>query len=119
MTLILGHASSDIGFLVADTLLSFTNARYDPRNPLIEKFHALKIQILSSDVAVAFAGDVELALSSSFTGEPYGERPAFSTMGDGTATGSKRFEFLENAPTKTGTATITPCTSPSKVAPTR
>ena len=45
------------------------------------------------------AGDVELALSSSFTGEPYGERPAFSTMGGGTATGSKRFEFLENAPT--------------------
>lgn len=32
------------------------------RNPLIEKFHALKIQILSSDVAVAFAGDVETSL---------------------------------------------------------
>lgn len=63
MTLILGHASSDIGFLVADTLLSFPNARYDPRNPIIEKFHALKIQILNSDVAVAFAGDVETSLA--------------------------------------------------------
>jgi len=63
MTLILGHASPDIGFLVADTLLSFPNARYDPRDPVIEKFHALKIHILNSDVAVAFAGDVESSLA--------------------------------------------------------
>lgn len=63
MSLILGYASPDIGFLVADTLISFPNARYDPRNPIIEKFHALKIQILNPDVAVAFAGDVETSLT--------------------------------------------------------
>lgn len=45
------------------------------------------------------AGDVELALSSSFTGGAYGERAAFSSVGEGIAANSKRFEFLENAPT--------------------
>src|SRR6476620_11570441 len=45
------------------------------------------------------AGDVELALSSSFTGESYSERAAFSAVANGVATDSKRFQFLENAPT--------------------
>jgi flagellar motor switch protein FliG len=44
------------------------------------------------------AGDVELALSTSFSGESYGERAAFSADTNGIATGSKQFEFLENAP---------------------
>ena len=63
MTLVFGYASLDIGFLVADTLLSFPTTKYDPRNPMIERFHALKIQILNPDVAVAFAGDVETSLA--------------------------------------------------------
>jgi flagellar motor switch protein FliG len=46
------------------------------------------------------AGDVELALSSSFTGESYGERAEVSAVTNGVATDSKRFEFLENAPTQ-------------------
>ena len=46
------------------------------------------------------AGDVELSLSSSFTGESYGERTALSSTGGGFANSSNRFEFLENAPTR-------------------
>jgi flagellar motor switch protein FliG len=45
------------------------------------------------------AGDVELSLSSSFASESYGERAASPTVTDGIAAGSKRFDFLENAPT--------------------
>jgi flagellar motor switch protein FliG len=45
------------------------------------------------------AGDVELALSTSFEGESYGERSAFSAATNGAVTDSKRFDFLENAPT--------------------
>ena len=45
------------------------------------------------------AGDVELALSSSFTSDPYGERAAFPTGVDGVVATSNRFAFLENAPT--------------------
>jgi hypothetical protein len=63
MTLVVGYADKDIGFLVGDTLLSYPVEQYNPREPFIEKFHALKIQILNSDVAVAFAGNVQLSLS--------------------------------------------------------
>lgn len=63
MTLIVGYADSEIGFLVGDTLLSFPVEQFNPRNPLLEKFHALKVQILTPDVAVAFAGDVGFSLS--------------------------------------------------------
>jgi flagellar motor switch protein FliG len=45
------------------------------------------------------AGDVELTLSSSFAGERYGERNTLSSVGDGFANSSNRFDFLENAPT--------------------
>lgn len=62
MSLIVGYAASDIGFLVADTLLSFPIEKYDPRKPAIERFHALKIHILTPDMAVAFTGEVETAL---------------------------------------------------------
>ena len=63
MSLVIGYADGDIGFLVADTLLSHQHEKYDPRNPIIEKFHSLKIHILAPDVAVAFAGDLQASLS--------------------------------------------------------
>ena len=63
MTLVVGYADKDIGFLVGDTLLSYPIEQYNPREPFIEKFHALKIQILNPDIAVAFAGNVQLSLS--------------------------------------------------------
>jgi len=59
MTLVVGHAAKDIGFLVGDTLLSSEFELKGDTGPVNEKFHALKIQILDSDTAVAFAGDVE------------------------------------------------------------
>lgn len=62
MTLIIGYADKDIGFLVGDTLLSYPIEKYNPREPFIEKYHGLKIQILTPDVAVAFAGDVDTSL---------------------------------------------------------
>jgi hypothetical protein len=58
MTLVIGSVHADIGFLVADTLLSYPVEKYNPRNPALEKFHSLKIHILTPDVAIAFAGDV-------------------------------------------------------------
>jgi len=63
MSLIVGYAASDIGFLVADSLLSYPTETYNPRKPVIEKFHALKIHILRPDIAVAFAGEVEASLA--------------------------------------------------------
>ena len=62
MTLIIGHASEDIGFLVGDTLLSFQNQHHDQKKPINGQAHALKIRILNPDTAIAFAGDVEVAL---------------------------------------------------------
>lgn len=62
MSLVVGYAAPDIGFLVADTLISFPTEKYNPRKPDIEKFHALKIQILTPEIAVAFAGEVEASL---------------------------------------------------------
>lgn len=63
MTLIVGYADEGIGFLVGDTLLSYPIEKPNPREPLIEKYHALKIQILTPDIAVAFAGDVDSSFS--------------------------------------------------------
>jgi hypothetical protein len=63
VTLVVGYATQDIGFLVADTLMSFPVKKYDPRVSKIEEFHVLKIQILNPDIAVAFAGDVETSLN--------------------------------------------------------
>ena len=59
MTLVYGHAADDIGFLVADTLLSSEFELRGHKGPVTGKFHALKIQILNGKVAVAYAGDVE------------------------------------------------------------
>jgi hypothetical protein len=57
MTLVVGGVTPDIGFLVADTLLSF---EHKPK--ALEKSHALKIQVINPDTAVAFAGDVLTSL---------------------------------------------------------
>ncbi len=62
MTLIVGCATSDIGFLVADTLLGFAFALKGHEGPVNGQFHALKVQILGAHVAVAFAGDVEASV---------------------------------------------------------
>jgi hypothetical protein len=63
MSLVVGFASDEMGFLVADTLISYPFGNsYNPRAPELEKFHRLKIQILTPTVAVAFAGDVECAM---------------------------------------------------------
>lgn len=64
MTLVCGGADKNIGFLVGDTLLNFDQVRN--RNKRTGNFNpntqALKIQILNSSSAVAFAGVVEAAL---------------------------------------------------------
>jgi len=57
VTLVVGGATPEIGFLVADTLLTFEFQLKGHRGPVNGQFHALKIQILKSNVAVAFAGD--------------------------------------------------------------
>jgi hypothetical protein len=58
VTLVVGCATPDIGFLVADTLLSHAFELKGHTGPVNGKFHALKIQILNPTTAVAFAGDV-------------------------------------------------------------
>lgn len=64
MTIAVGQASPDIGFLVADTLLTTPlEVKGNPAGPVNNNFHALKIQILDPDTAVAFAGDVDAALA--------------------------------------------------------
>jgi len=62
MTLVLGAAADDIGFLISDTLLSFEFELKGHVGPVNGEFHALKIQILDGNTAVAFAGDVSAAV---------------------------------------------------------
>jgi hypothetical protein len=64
MTLIVGYADSDIGFLVADSLLTPVMAADFDRGPVAGKFHGLKIQIIHPDVAIAYASsnDADAAL---------------------------------------------------------
>jgi hypothetical protein len=47
MTLVVGCATPDIGYLVADTLLSFEFDLKGRAGPVNGEFHALKIQILN------------------------------------------------------------------------
>ncbi|CAG2155553.1 hypothetical protein LMG31506_05450 [Cupriavidus yeoncheonensis] len=61
MTLIVAHADQDIGFMVADTLLSSSVALRGEARPVSGTGHTLKIHVLSGQVAVAFAGDPGLA----------------------------------------------------------
>jgi hypothetical protein len=65
MSLVVGFASDEIGFLVGDTLITYpSGASYNPREPELEKFHRLKIQIVTPEIAVAFAGDVEQSMET-------------------------------------------------------
>jgi hypothetical protein len=62
MTLVVGHADDDIGFMVGDTLLSHQYFRLSGDvGPVNGEFHSLKIQILSGGVAVAFVGQFQEA----------------------------------------------------------
>jgi hypothetical protein len=61
MTLVIAHASEDIGFMIADTLLSSPAPLRGEARPLNGASHALKIHILSARLAIAFAGDPGLA----------------------------------------------------------
>lgn len=61
MTLVVAHADQDIGFMVADTLLSSSVAMRGEARPVNGTAHTLKIHVLSGQVAVAFAGDPDLA----------------------------------------------------------
>jgi hypothetical protein len=62
VTLVIGYADNDIGFMVGDTLLSHEHFRLkDDVGPVNGEFHSLKIQILSGSIAVAFAGKFEEA----------------------------------------------------------
>lgn len=57
MTLVIAHASRDIGFMIADTLLSSPVPLRGEERPVNGTSHALKIHVLSGQVAIAFAGD--------------------------------------------------------------
>jgi len=76
MTLVVGWATPDIGFLVADTLLSFPFELKGHVGPVNGRFHTLKIQVLNPSVAVAFAGDTAVscrlirALHTRITADP-------------------------------------------------
>jgi hypothetical protein len=64
MTLIVGYADADIGFLVADSLLTPVIASNFGKGPVVGKLHGLKIQIIHPDVAIAYASgnDADAAL---------------------------------------------------------
>ena len=56
MTLIVAMANDDIGFMVGDTVLTpLLEVRGNPLGPVNGEFHGLKIQILDSKTAIAFA----------------------------------------------------------------
>ena len=57
MTLVVGCATPDIGYLVADTLVSFSIPLIGRNETLKNETHCLKVQILNGETAVAFAGD--------------------------------------------------------------
>lgn len=56
MTLIVGYASEEIGFLVGETLLTpLLEVKGNPVGPVNGEFHGLKIQIIDDNTAIAFA----------------------------------------------------------------
>jgi len=66
MTLIVGMANADIGFLVGDTLLTPLLEIKGNRAGIVNgEFHGLKIQILNDQVAIAFSSSnaADIALS--------------------------------------------------------
>ncbi|MET4262326.1 hypothetical protein ABIC09_007304 [Bradyrhizobium sp. S3.12.5] len=65
MTLVVAHASPGICFMVGDTLLSHAHFQLEGDiGPVNGEFHSLKIQILSGELAVAFAGNFDAAYSA-------------------------------------------------------
>ncbi len=63
MTLVVGRVTSDIGFLVGDTLLSFEYDLKGVERLVNGESHTLKILILNRDTAIAFSGDVTTSLN--------------------------------------------------------
>ncbi|WP_065753865.1 hypothetical protein [Bradyrhizobium paxllaeri] len=66
MTLIVGMANAEIGFLVGDTLLTpLLEVKGNPAGVVNGEFHGLKIQILNDQVAIAFSSSnaVDIALN--------------------------------------------------------
>lgn len=57
MTLVVALVTADIGFIVADTLLSSEYVLKGNPGPVNGMHHTLKVQILNGTTAVAFAGD--------------------------------------------------------------
>ena len=57
MTLVVARVTQDIGFIVADTLLSSEYVLRGNTGPVNGMHHTLKVQILNGATAVAFAGD--------------------------------------------------------------
>jgi hypothetical protein len=56
MTLVVGMANADIGFMVGDTLLTpLLEIKGNPAGAVNGEFHGLKIQILNDQVAIAFS----------------------------------------------------------------
>jgi hypothetical protein len=74
MTLIVAAATPDIGFFVSDTLVTtLLHIKGNPTGPVNGEFHALKVQILDPNTAVAFATsnavDTALKLITQIQGE--------------------------------------------------
>ena len=81
MTLIYAAATPDIGFIVGDTLLvPLADIKGIPRGPVNGAHHALKIQILSSKTAVAFATENAVETSLRLIKGLYGELRADPTI---------------------------------------
>lgn len=57
MTLVVARVTQDIGFIVADTLLSSEYVLRGNTGPVNGMHHTLKVQILNGATAVAFTGD--------------------------------------------------------------
>ncbi len=62
MTLIYGVATQDIGFMVADTRLTYKAEENKGPVGARGEWHALKIQILNPHIAIAFSGHVSTSL---------------------------------------------------------
>jgi hypothetical protein len=63
MTLVVAGITPDIGFMVADSLLTVEFELKGYVGPINGRFHALKIQILNENTAIGFAGDAETSFA--------------------------------------------------------
>ncbi|MDH6260271.1 hypothetical protein [Bradyrhizobium sp. BR13661] len=65
MTLVVAHAEPDICFMVGDTLLSHEHFTLKGDiGPVNGEFHSLKIQIVTGELAIGFAGNFDAAYSA-------------------------------------------------------